>query len=406
MQNDNMGFRILADGVTVNNNSKVTGINNNDLIVGSSSCGKTGGYVVPNIQNISGSMIVSDTKNQLYRRFSSDLNRKGYDVKVIDFVNPHKSCCYNPLANIRRYANGKIREQDVLTLANSLIKVTAEDKEPIWHLSARSYLAFLICYCLEEMPKREQNLMTISDLNREFSKPGGELPFIDWIRKHPTSFAAKKYHEIQANKPADRMWASILGFANVALEPFEFSETRFIFGAGKSINLRDIGKRKTVVFLNVSDTDSTFDPVINIFYTQALQCLCSEADQRDDGCLKVPVRIIMDDFAASAKIEDFQRIISVIRSRNISVSLILQSLSQLYSLYADDAETIMENCDHHLFIGGTVNKQTAEYVGTRVFKTPEKIMNMSIDSAYLLEKGQPAQIVKKIKPYSTLDHGV
>ena len=150
--NRNPGFRILADGVTVSNDTRVTGLNNNDLIVGPSCAGKTGGYVIPNIQNISGSMVVSDTKNQLYRKFSSQLKKKGYDVKVIDFVNPHKSCCYNPLANIRRYPDGTFREQDVLTLANSLIKSTADDKEPIWHMSARSYIAFLICYCLEELP--------------------------------------------------------------------------------------------------------------------------------------------------------------------------------------------------------------------------------------------------------------
>ena len=131
---NNMGVRILADGVTVDNNSMITKLNNNDLIVGSSSSGKTGGYVIPNIQHISGSMIISDTKNQLHRRFAKSLAQKGYEVKVIDFVNMNKSCCYNPLANIRRNKKGRFCEQDILTLSNALIKVTAEDKEPIWHL--------------------------------------------------------------------------------------------------------------------------------------------------------------------------------------------------------------------------------------------------------------------------------
>ena len=401
--NKNPGFRILADGVTVSNDTRVTGLNNNDLIVGPSCAGKTGGYVIPNIQNISGSMVVSDTKNQLYRKFSSQLKKKGYDVKVIDFVNPHKSCCYNPLANIRRYPDGTFREQDVLTLANSLIRSTAGDKEPIWHMSARSYIAFLICYCLEELPVKEQNLVSVCELNHAFSNPGGEIAFIDWIDAHPDSFASRKYREIKANKPADKMWASILGFANVALEPFEFHESKFIFGAGKSVTLRDIGRKKTVLFLNVSDTDSTFDPMVNIFHTQVLQCLCSEADEKEDGRLPVPVRIIMDDFASSAKIEDFAKTISVIRSREISVSLIIQSLSQLYSMYGNDADTIIENCDHHLILG-TVNRQTAEYVGTRALKTPEKIMCMPGDCAYLLEKGKQAELVKKIRPYSTLEN--
>lgn len=143
--------------------------------------------------------------------------------------------------------------------------------------------------------------------------------------------------------------------------------------------------------------------MVNIFHTQVLQCLCSEADEKEDGRLPVPVRIIMDDFASSAKIEDFAKTISVIRSREISVSLIIQSLSQLYSMYGNDADTIIENCDHHLILG-TVNRQTAEYVGTRALKTPEKIMCMPSDCAYLLEKGKQAELVKKIRPYSTLEN--
>ncbi len=399
-----MGFRVLADGITISNDTRETGLNNNDLVIGPSCAGKTGGYVIPNIQNISGSQVVSDTKSQLYKRFAPELEKKGYEVKVLDFNNPHRSCCYNPLANVRRYPDGRYREQDVLSLAHALISPTMDAKDPIWHMSARSYIAFLMCYCLEEMPVEEQNLWTICELNHAFSKPGGELAFIDWINDHPESFASRKFHEIEANKPADRMWASILGFANVALEPFEFYEAKFIFGSGDSIDICDLGRKKMVLFLNVSDTDSTFDPIVNIFYSQALTCLCSEADEMPDGRLPVPVRIIMDDFAASARIKDFDRIISVIRSREISVSLIIQSMSQLYTMYDGAARTIIENCDHILFLG-TSNMDTAEFIGTRALKTPEKIMCMPCDCAYLIEKGKQAELVKKIKPYSTLKDG-
>ena len=399
---EKMGRRVLADGVTVSNDTRETGLNNNDLVIGPSCAGKTGGYVIPNIQNIIGSLVVSDTKSQLYRRFSKMLKRKKYDVKVLDFVNPQRSCCYNPLSNIRRYPNGKFYEQDVMSLAHALISSTICEKDPFWHLSARSYIAFLICYCLEEMPKEQQNLVTICELHHAFIKPGGDLVFAQWAKEHPDSFATQKYHELNSTKDSEKTWASIVAFVNIALEPFEFAEAKSIFGSGESIDLRDLGRKESVLFLNVSDTDGTFDTIVNIFYTQALQVLCSEADERPDGRLKVPVRIIMDDFAASAKIKDFDRIISVIRSREISVSLILQSMAQLTTMYGEAAKTIMENCDHHLILG-TNNKETAEYVGTRAYKTPEKILCMPTDSAYLLEKGKQAELVKKITPYSTLE---
>lgn len=398
---EDRGYRMLAEGVEVSNDTRETGLNNNDLILGPTGAGKTGGYVVPNIQEISGSLVVSDTKGQLFRKFTKELEEKGYDVKVLDFVNPHRSCRYNPLFHIRRYEDGSFREQDVLTLAQSLVESTADQREPIWHLSARSYLAFLICYCLEEMPEEEQNLTTICELNHTFSSPNGELPFITWVRNHPDSFASKKYKEIKANQVADKMWASILGFANVALEPYEYREARHIFGAGEGLDIRDLGRKKTILFLNVSDTDRTFDAMVNIFYIQALQNLCAEADEQEDGRLKVPVRIIMDDFATSARIGDFDKIISVIRSREISVSLILQSMTQIRSMYGDAANTIIENCDHILCLG-TQNLETAEFIGTRACKTPEKILCMPSDSAYLLVKGEPAKLVKKIRPYSTL----
>ncbi len=396
-----MGTRLLAEGVEISNDSWETGLNNNDLVIGSSGAGKTGGYVIPNIQRISGSLVVSDTKGQLYRRFSEELEKKGYEVKVLDLVNPQRSCCYNPLAHIRQYEDGSFREQDVLTLAQSLVQNMRDERDPFWQLAARSYIAFLICYCMEDMPAEEQNLTTVCELNHAFSRPDGDLAFSRWVREHPNSFATKKYYEIKANQPAEKMWSSILGIANVALEPFEFKEAGYIFGAGESIDVRDLGRKKTVLFLNVSDTDRTFDAMINIFYTQALQNLCTEADEREEGRLEVPVWIIMDDFATSAQIEDFDKIISVIRSREISVSLILQSLAQINSMYGEAANTIIDNCDHILYLG-TQNLETAEFIGTRAYKTPEKILCMPRENAYLLEKGRPAELVKKITPYSTL----
>lgn len=157
-----------------------------------------------------------------------------------------------------------------------------------------------------------------------------------------------------------------------------------------------------MLFLNVSDTDKTYDSLVNLFYTQALQVLCDEADHNADSHLKVPVRIIMDDFATSACVENFDKIISVIRSRDISVSLILQSMTQLESLYSEaKAATIMNNCDHILYLG-TQDTKTAEFISYHAFQTPETILCMPRDKAYLLTNGERAKLVDKVKPYSAV----
>ena len=139
--------RILAQGISVSNDTRITGLNNNDLIIGSSGAGKTGGYVIPNIQNISGSLIVTDTKGNLEKRFAKELRKKGYAVYTLDLVNPMRSCGYNPLQGIRRYKDGCYREQDIITLADILIPSLDKD-EPFWEQAAAAYVAFLIAFAL------------------------------------------------------------------------------------------------------------------------------------------------------------------------------------------------------------------------------------------------------------------
>lgn len=345
--------------------------------------------------------MVSDTKGQLERRFKAELIAKGYAVYTLDLVNPARSCGYNPMAFIRQYPGGSYREQDILSLAR-LICPVQQHAEPIWDLSAAGYVAFLIAYCLETEPLVNRNLIRVGDLHRQFSQPNGYIPFLEWISEHPDSFASKKYFEITANRTADKMFSSIVGFVNVNLEPYSFREARYIFANPHSLNIRRLGQRKTVLFLNVSDTDRTFDQLVHIFYAQALQILCSEADSNPGGRLKVPVRLIMDDFASSAVIPDFDKIISVIRSRDIYVSLIIQSLSQLESMYSPAvSRTILNNCDHILYFGSQ-DIETAQYIAARAAKTPESVLSMPRDKAYLITAGEKARLVDKITPYSTV----
>lgn len=392
--------RILADGVEISNDTRLTGLNNNDMIIGSSGSGKTGGYVIPNIQNISGSMVVSDTKGSLCRMFRDELIRKGFAVYTLDLVDPLNSCGYDPLNGIRRYKSGRYREQDVLTLANTIMP-ELDSHEPFWEKAAAAYLTFLIAYCLETLDPEEQNMISVCRLHQAFIRPDGDLSFQQWSVNNPDTFAAKKFNEIRSSSNADKMWCSIMEFANRALEPFEFEEAKHIFTSKDRFDIRSLGREKTVLFINVSDTDRTFDQLVNIFYTQALQLLCTEADSSPGGKLTVPVRIIMDDFAASARIPDFDKIISVIRSRDISVSLVLQSMTQLESMYSHaQALTITNNCDHLLYLGSQ-DLETANFIGFHANRSPEAVLCLSRDQAILLTNGERAKIVKKIRPYST-----
>ncbi len=396
------GKRILAQGVEMSTNTRETQLNNNVVVIGGSGSGKTGGYVVPNIQNITGSLIVADTKRQLERKYGKMLEKKGYSVYSLDFVNPSQSCGYNPLSYIRRYPDGTVREQDILTISRVLCPVL-DQNEPIWDMSAQSYCSFLISYCLETEPPERQNLITVGDLHRAFCKPNGKFEFLPWIENHLDSFAAKKYYEIEANAIANKMFSSIVGFVNVALEPFSYHEAECIFGnADNMFDIHKLGREKTVLFLNVSDTDRVFDKMLDIFYTQAMQVLCSDADKNPDGRLTVPVHMILDDFACSGTIPDFDKLISVIRSRDISVSIILQSLTQLDTLYSHaTAMTILNNCDNWLYFGSQ-DMDTVNYVASRCYKTPESVMCMPRNKAYLITNGRKACYVDKITPYSTV----
>ena len=395
------GVRIFAQGEEITNNTRVTGLNNNDLIIGTSGTGKTGGYVVPAIQSVSGSLVVSDTKGQLERRFRKELEAKGYKVHVIDFVNPGRSCGYNPLQFIRKNGDGSYREQDILTIAKILCPML-DEKEPIWDMCAAGYLAFLIAFCLETKDADEQNLFSIFELRREFAQEGGDLIFADWAYDNSDTLAAKKFNELMANRKAEKMWASIEGFVSSHLAPFDCNEMKHIFASSDNFDINELGKTKTVLFINQSDTDRAFDKLVNLLHSQMLQTLCSQADANPDGRLNIPVRMILDDFASGCTIPDFDKVISVIRSRDISVNLIIQSLTQLETLYDHPTSvTIINNCDNILYLGSQ-DKETAEYIAYRAAKTPETVLSMPRTRAYLIRSGEKARLVKKIVPYSTL----
>lgn len=402
--------RILAAEKEVLNDTHITRLNNNDLIIGASGTGKTTGYVIPNMLRLNSSMIAADTKGNLCTKLSPILSKKGYKIDVLDFMDPNGKSRYNPLEYIRYdEISRKYSEQDIMTIAYALMPDTMCKNDVFWAASARTLISCLISYVLEAFEPEDRTLPAVCDVfkavQEQYAASSGnsnnmrQIPFLDeWTLLHPESFAARKYKMIKGVLAADKTWSCIEQFASSALDVFDYDNARKLFGAGGSFNIRDLGREKSVLFLNVSDTDHSMDCVINIFYAQVFQVLCSEADSKPSGRLDVPVRVILDDFATNVNIHDFDKLISVIRSREISVSIILQSLSQLETLYdKSQALTIVNGCDHILYLGGN-DMETAEYIASRAFKTIENVLCLPNEKAYLLTRGQKGELVDKLLP--------
>ncbi len=404
------GARILGEKVAVDNNSNRTLLNNNDLIIGSSGAGKTTGYVMPNIVNTDENFICADTKCSLCGKLSPMLREKGFNVYVVDFVNPERSCVYNPLDYIRyNEKTGEYRQQDVITITNTIVPDNLGKDDAFWVNSARVVVECLICYVLEAFVPEDRNLAavlevykTLSGLSSSYIERNG-VPFLeDWAILHPDSNAVRAYRLFKGNAVAERTWSSINAFVSVALKPFDFREARELFNGKTSFRIEDLGHEKCAVFLNISDTDRSLDKLVNIFYTQVLQTLCKEADNSPNNRLEIPTRIFLDDFAANVVIPDFDKTISIIRSRGIYVSIILQSLTQLNTMYGEDrATTIVNNCDHIIYLGCN-DTETANFIAAKANKTPETIMRMSVSSEYVLVRGEKAILTEKITPQSEL----
>lgn len=390
--------RHLASGISVSNDTRETGLNNHDLIIGGTGCGKTGGYIFRLLYEPNDSMIVSDTKGQLHKMFRGYLQQCGYKVRVLDFVRPDKSIGYNPLSFIRRSPDGNYNSSDIKKLSQSIVP-DLDSSEPFWQKAATRYISMLISYVLETCSEDEKNMCTVADFHRECVCGNGMMLLASHAKINPKSLASKKYKEMKGSSSADKMWSSIMEFVNEALEPFSYSEYEQIFAAKDEVDIENLIRENTVLFVNSSDNDSSFMILSQIFYKQMLQTMINIADNLPGGRLPVPVRLILDDFAAGPKIEDFDNLISVIRSREISLSIIIQSISQLREKYSDGAaKTIINNCDHILFLSGHDN-DTAYFFADYLNYSPFKVLTKKREECYLFTDGEKPIPVKKLKPY-------
>lgn len=391
----NETYRILAEGRTISNDTRTTGLNNNDLIIGPSGSGKTRGYVKPNILQCNESMIITDTKNCLKQELEGVLKKNGYQIVNVDFTDCAISDGYNPLDYIRfDTRRGCYKEQDILAVSACITPVE-NAKEPFWDLAARMVLESIIGYVMECLPDDEHTMNSVAALFMEIGNKTFERLFMELGEINRKSFAASRYRLYKNTAGAEKMYASIQGVLAEKLSPLTFQSTKELFEKKNRIHFERLGEEKTAVFLNISDTDRSLDRLADLFYTQAFQCLCAAADKNPQNRLAVPVRLILDDFAANTCIPDFDKIISIIRSREISVSIVLQSISQLEALYGHErALTILNNCDNCLYLGGQ-DVETARYISIKANKSINTILDMPLDSAWLFTRGLKPQLVKR-----------
>ena len=327
--------------------------NVNVLVVGGSGSGKSASYSIPNAYQMLGSYIFTDPKGELYDRTAGYLKKHGYEIKVLNLVKPQYSDGYNPLMHISS-------EIDVDVIANTIVKGQKSDgggSDPFWDDSAEMLLKALIYYLMAARPEEEQNLASCAELVRAANSNGGSNLLTELISKLPYDHPARMNYKSIEIAP-EKTYSSILSTLQSKLGKFDSKEIAELTSTD-TIKFEDIGNKKTAVYVISSDTHGAYDFLLTIFFSQMIQQLYNFADD-NGGRLKVPAYFILDEFANIGKIPDFDKKISTSRSRKISFSVILQNLDQLEAIYDKSYETIIGNCDTHVFLGSNSYK-TVEY---------------------------------------------
>ena len=341
--------------------------NKNVLVVGGSGSGKTRFWLKPNLLQCHSSYVVTDPKGSIVVECGNALLKNGYKLKILNTINFSKSMHYNPFAYVHS-------EKDILKLVTTLMTNTKGDGsggDPFWEKSERLLLTALIAYLHYEAPVEEQNFATLLEMlntmqvledDEEYQNPV-DLLFEELAKKKPNSFAGRQYklYKLAAGKTAK----SILISCGARLAPFDIQELRDLTMYDE-LELDKLGDRKTALFLIMSDTDSTFNFLISMVYTQLFNLLCDKADDMYGGKLPVHVRCLIDECANIGQIPNLEKLVATIRSREISACLVLQARSQLKAIYKDNADTIVGNMDSQIFLGGsepTTLKDLSEMLG-------------------------------------------
>lgn len=366
--------KLLSQNVRIGLNGKIHRRNLNTIVIGGSGAGKTRFYCKPNIMQCNTSFVVLDPKGEILRSEGYMLEKEGYLIKVIDLIDMSKSHGYNPFHYIQS-------DKDILKLITNLIRNTtpkgSQSMDPFWEKSETALLEALMLYLYHYAPEDEQNFTMVMEMltyaevkedDEEYESPLDEL-FHHLERSDPDSLALKQYQIYK--QAAGKTAKSILISVGVRLAAFNLdsiaSLTRF-----DELELDKIGERKTALFAVIPDNDSTFNFLVGMLYTQLFQMLYYQADYVYGGELPVPVHFLMDEFANVALPDEFDKLLSTMRSRQIFVSIILQNLAQIKTLFKDSWESIVGNCDELYYLGGneqSTHKFISEYLGKETLDT-------------------------------------
>ena len=344
--------------------------NINVLVVGGSGSGKSASFSVPNAYQLLGSYVFTDPKGELYDKTAGYLKAHGYEIKILNLVNPRNSDGYNPLRHINS-------ELDVDVIANTIVKgqSSGDKSDPYWDDMSEALLKALIYYLMAKRPEEEQSLASCAELVRAANNNGGDNLLTNLMSELPYDHPARRYYKNIEIAP-EKTYSSILSSLQSKLGKFDSRDIAELTSTN-TIDFTEIGKKKTAVYVISSDTHTAYDFLLTIFFSQMIQQLYDLAD-KNGGALSVPTYFILDEFANIGRIPDFDKKISTSRSRKIAFSVILQNLDQLEAVYDKAYETIMGNCDTHLFLGSNSQK-TVEYFSKALGEKTISRDNISIN---------------------------
>ena len=373
-EKDYYSNKILSQNVRIGLDGRRHRRNLNTLVIGGSGAGKTRFFGKPNLMQCNTSFVVLDPKGEQLRDVGNLLEKEGYVIKVVDLINMNRSHCYNPFRYIKD-------DKDVLKLITNLIRNTtpkgSQTNDPFWEKSETALLEALCLYLLHEAPEEEQNFTMVMEMiaaaevkedDEEYQSPLDEL-FERLEIRNTNSLALKQYKIYK--QAAGKTAKSILISVGVRLSAFNL-ESIASLTATDELELDLVGERKTAIFAVIPDNDSTFNFLIGMLYTQLFQMLYYQADIVHGGALPVPVHFLMDEFANVALPDEFDKLLSTMRSRLIFVSIIIQNLAQIKGLYKDSWESIVGNCDTLYYLGGneqSTHKFMSEYLGKETLDT-------------------------------------
>lgn len=373
-EKDYSSNKILSQNVRIGLDGRRHRRNLNTLVIGGSGAGKTRFFGKPNLMQCNTSFVVLDPKGEQLRDVGNLLEKERYVIKVVDLINMNRSHCYNPFRYIKD-------DKDVLKLITNLIRNTtpkgSQTNDPFWEKSETALLEALCLYLLHEAPEEEQNFTMVMEMiaaaevkedDEEYQSPLDEL-FERLEIRNPNSLALKQYKIYK--QAAGKTAKSILISVGVRLSAFNL-ESIASLTATDELELDLVGERKTAIFAVIPDNDSTFNFLIGMLYTQLFQMLYYQADIVHGGALPVPVHFLMDEFANVALPDEFDKLLSTMRSRLIFVSIIIQNLAQIKGLYKDSWESIVGNCDTLYYLGGneqSTHKFMSEYLGKETLDT-------------------------------------